>query len=68
MLFALAAVAEIGGAWPIWQGGRENRGFALDRGRHHRPGPVRVHRHPATDANFGALAAYGGVVRRRESR
>ena len=27
-LFALAAVAEIGGAWLIWQGVRESRGLA----------------------------------------
>jgi len=28
-LFALAAVAEIGGAWLIWQGVREKRGLLL---------------------------------------
>ena len=28
MLFARAAVAEIGGAWLIWQGVREHRGVA----------------------------------------
>ena len=28
-LFALAAVAEIGGAWLIWQGVRERRGIAF---------------------------------------
>jgi small multidrug resistance family-3 protein len=27
-LFMLAAVAEIGGAWLIWQGAREHRGIA----------------------------------------
>lgn len=27
-LFVLAAVAEIGGAWLVWQGVREHRGFA----------------------------------------
>ena len=27
LLFALAAVAEIGGAWLIWQGVREHRGW-----------------------------------------
>ena len=26
-LFALAAVAEIGGAWLVWQGVREHRGL-----------------------------------------
>ena len=27
LLFGLAAVAEIGGAWLIWQGWREHRGL-----------------------------------------
>ncbi|SDN32078.1 small multidrug resistance family-3 protein [Lentzea albidocapillata subsp. violacea] len=27
LLFVLAAVAEIGGAWLVWQGLRENRGL-----------------------------------------
>ena len=27
LLFVLAAVAEIGGAWLVWQGIRENRGL-----------------------------------------
>lgn len=61
-LFALAAVAEIGGAWLVWQGVREGRG-AL---------PVVLggvalvaYGFVATfqpDAHFGrVLAAYGGV-------
>ena len=29
VLFVLAAVAEIGGAWLIWQGVRERRGVAF---------------------------------------
>ncbi|AYY12544.1 YnfA family protein [Actinobacteria bacterium YIM 96077] len=29
VLFVLAGLAEIGGAWLIWQGWREHRGFAL---------------------------------------
>ena len=29
VLFALAAVAEIGGAWLVWQGVREHRGIAF---------------------------------------
>lgn len=29
LLFAVAAVAEIGGAWLIWQGVREHRGVAF---------------------------------------
>ena len=28
VLFALAALAEIGGAWMVWQGVREHRGLA----------------------------------------
>jgi small multidrug resistance family-3 protein len=62
LLFVLAAVAEIGGAWLVWQGVREHRGgiwigagvIALG-----------VYGFVATlqpDANFGRiLAAYGGV-------
>ncbi|MFV0253222.1 MAG: YnfA family protein [Beutenbergiaceae bacterium] len=61
-LFLLAAVAEIGGAWLVWQGVREHRGavwiglgvIALG-----------LYGFVATlqpDANFGRiLAAYGGV-------
>ncbi|GAA2724293.1 YnfA family protein [Cellulomonas aerilata] len=62
LLFALAAVAEIGGAWLIWQGVREHRG-ALWVGA----GVVALGAYGfvATlqpDAHFGRiLAAYGGV-------
>src|SRR3990170_6058061 len=61
-LFALAAVAEIGGAWLIWQGSREKRGLiyigagVIDLGLYglfatFQPSP-----------HFGRiLAAYGGV-------
>ena len=62
LLFALAALAEIGGAWLIWQGVREARG-ALWIGA----GVVALglYGFVATlqpDANFGRiLAAYGGV-------
>ena len=62
VLFALAALAEIGGAWLVWQGLRENRGWlwvgagVLALG---------VYGFVATfqpDAHFGRiLAAYGGV-------
>ena len=61
-LFVLAAIAEIGGAWLIWQGVREHRG-ALWAGA----GIVALGAYGfvATlqpDANFGRiLAAYGGV-------
>lgn len=62
VLFALAAVAEIGGAWLIWQGVREHRG-ALWIGA----GVVALglYGFAATmqpDAHFGRiLAAYGGI-------
>ncbi|MET1133521.1 MAG: YnfA family protein [Aeromicrobium sp.] len=61
-LFAVAAVAEIGGAWLIWQGVREHRGV-LWMGL----GVVALglYGFVATlqpDAHFGRiLAAYGGV-------
>lgn len=62
LLFVLAAVAEIGGAWLIWQAVRENKGwiFAL-------LGVVALGAYGFVaalqpDANFGrVLAAYGGV-------
>jgi small multidrug resistance family-3 protein len=62
LLFVVAAIAEIGGAWLVWQGVREQRGWlwigagVLVLG---------VYGFVATlqpDANFGRiLAAYGGV-------
>ena len=62
LLFALAAGAEIGGAWLVWQGVREHRGLAfvgagiLALGLY---GFVATFQ-PAP--NFGCiLAAYGGV-------
>jgi small multidrug resistance family-3 protein len=61
-LFLVAAVAEIGGAWLIWQGVREHRG-ALFMGA----GVVALGAYGfvATlqpDAHFGRiLAAYGGI-------
>lgn len=61
-LFALAAVAEIGGAWLIWQGSREHRGVVwIGAGIVALAGYGFV----ATlqeDNNFGRiLAAYGGI-------
>ena len=62
LLFVLAAFAEIGGAWLIWQGVREHRGLLFIGA-----GVVAlgVYGFVATlqpDANFGRiLAAYGGV-------
>ncbi|GAA0995852.1 YnfA family protein [Acrocarpospora macrocephala] len=62
VLFALAAVFEIGGAWLVWQGWREHRGLAwivagiLALGAY---GFVATFQ---PDAHFGRiLAAYGGV-------
>ncbi|MCP9276330.1 YnfA family protein [Mycolicibacterium arenosum] len=62
LLFVVAAVAEIGGAWLVWQGVREHRGW-LWAGL----GVIAlgVYGFVATmqpDAHFGRiLAAYGGV-------
>ena len=62
LLFAVAALAEIGGAWLIWQGWRENRGpWWIAAGAV----ALVVYGFVATlqpDANFGRiLAAYGGI-------
>jgi small multidrug resistance family-3 protein len=61
-LFALAALAEIGGAWMIWQGVREHRGLpwvGLGIAALAAYGFVATFQH---DPNFGRiLAAYGGV-------
>lgn len=62
LLFVVAAVFEIGGAWLVWQGVREHRGLAwVGLG----VAALGVYGFVATlqpDANFGRiLAAYGGV-------
>jgi small multidrug resistance family-3 protein len=62
VLFVLAALAEIGGAWMVWQGVREHRGLAWVGA-----GTVALATYGfvATfqeDPHFGRiLAAYGGV-------
>lgn len=61
-LFVLAAIAEIGGAWLVWQGVREHRGAAwVGAGI----AALAAYGFVATlqhDANFGRiLAAYGGI-------
>jgi small multidrug resistance family-3 protein len=62
VLFALAAVAEIGGAWLIWQGVREHRGLAWIGGGIVALGLYGFVATLQPDANFGRiLAAYGGV-------
>lgn len=62
LLFVLAAIAEIGGAWLIWQGVREHRGIAwVGAGI----AALAAYGFVATlqeDADFGRiLAAYGGI-------
>ena len=62
LLFALAALAEIGGAWLVWQGVREHRGLmwigvgVLALGAYGFVATLQP------DPHFGRiLAAYGGV-------
>lgn len=62
LLFAVAAVAEIGGAWLVWQGVREHRGLAwIGAGM----AALAAYGFVATlqdENNFGRiLAAYGGI-------
>lgn len=62
ILFVIAAAAEIGGAWLIWQGVREHRGLAwIGAGI----AALAAYGFVATlqeDADFGRiLAAYGGI-------
>ncbi len=61
-LFVVAALAEIGGAWLVWQGVREHRGWVwVGAG----VAALGIYGFVATlqpDASFGRiLAAYGGV-------
>jgi small multidrug resistance family-3 protein len=62
LLFLLAALCEIGGAWLVWQGVREDRGLlwvglgVVSLGLYGLVATLQP------DANFGrVLAAYGGV-------
>lgn len=62
LLFALAAVAEIGGAWLVWQGVRENKGLAFMSAGVVALGAYGFVATLQPDANFGRiLAAYGGI-------
>ena len=62
LLFAVAAVAEIGGAWLVWQGIREHRGWAWVGAGIIALGLYGFVATLQPDANFGRiLAAYGGV-------
>jgi small multidrug resistance family-3 protein len=61
-LFLLAALAEIGGAWLVWQGVREQRGAAWVIAGVLALGAYGFVATLQPDAHFGRiLAAYGGV-------
>lgn len=62
LLFLLAAVAEIGGAWLIWQGLREHRGLLWVGAGFVVLGSYGLIATLQPDAHFGRiLAAYGGI-------
>ncbi|GAA1571825.1 YnfA family protein [Dactylosporangium maewongense] len=62
LLFLLAALAEIGGAWLIWQGVREHKGLLWIGAGIAALGAYGFVATLQSDANFGRiLAAYGGV-------
>ena len=62
VLFVLAAVAEIGGAWLVWQGVREHRGWIWIGAGVIALGGYGFVATLQPDAHFGRiLAAYGGV-------
>jgi len=61
-LFVLAAVAEIGGAWLVWQGVREQRGLVWVGAGFIALGLYGLVATFQPDPHFGRiLAAYGGV-------
>lgn len=62
LLFTLAAVAEIGGAWLIWQGVREHRGLLFIAAGIFALGGYGFVAAFQPDPHFGrVLAAYGGI-------
>ncbi|MBP2179907.1 YnfA family protein [Amycolatopsis magusensis] len=62
VLFVLAALAEIGGAWLVWQGVREQRGWLWVLGGVVALGAYGFVATLQPDAHFGRiLAAYGGI-------
>ena len=62
VLFLLAALAEIGGAWLIWQGWREHRGLLWIAGGIVALGAYGFVATFQPDPNFGRIfAAYGGI-------
>jgi small multidrug resistance family-3 protein len=61
-LFLLAAIAEIGGAWLVWQGVREHRGVAYTVGGIAALAGYGFVATLQADGHFGRiLAAYGGI-------
>jgi small multidrug resistance family-3 protein len=62
LLFALAALAEIGGAWLVWQGVREHRGWVFVAAGVIVLGAYGFVAAFQPDPHFGrVLAAYGGI-------
>ncbi|WP_284747197.1 YnfA family protein [Amycolatopsis sp. RTGN1] len=62
LLFLAAAICEIGGAWLVWQGVREHRGWLWIGGGLLALGVYGFVATLQPDAHFGRiLAAYGGV-------
>ena len=62
LLFAVAAVAEIGGAWLVWQGVREHRGALFIGAGIAALGAYGFVATLQDDNSFGRiLAAYGGI-------
>jgi small multidrug resistance family-3 protein len=62
LLFVLAALAEIGGAWLIWQGVREHRGLLFAGAGVVALGAYGFVATLQPDSHFGRiLAAYGGI-------
>jgi small multidrug resistance family-3 protein len=62
LLFLLAALAEIGGAWLIWQGVREHRGLLFAGAGVIALGAYGFVATLQPDSHFGRiLAAYGGI-------
>lgn len=62
VLFVLAAILEIGGAWLVWQGVREHRGWLWVGAGVIALGAYGFVAAFQPDAHFGrVLAAYGGV-------
>jgi small multidrug resistance family-3 protein len=62
LLFAIAALAEIGGAWLVWQGVREHRGLLFIGAGIAALGGYGFVATLQPDPHFGRiLAAYGGI-------